>query len=410
MSNPWLEAVANLESVGQKIGLQPQLLDQLKHHDRILEVRLTIRRDDGSYATFIGYRGQHNNARGPYKGGIRFHQQVSKDEIKALSLWMTLKCAVVGIPYGGSKGGIIVNPHKLSIGELNRLSRAYVRAIYPIIGPDKDVPAPDVNTNSQIMAWMVDEFSHLNGKLSPATFTGKPISLGGSQGRNQATGKGGVDILQNLARYYKLEPNQTKIAVQGFGNVGRWFAYFASRLGYQVVAVSDSKGTIYNPQGLDINKVMAIKDKTGSVLNASGQKMDRDAILTLDVDILVPAAFEDVITKANSKQIKAKYVIEMANGPTTVEAEKELIKRGIVIIPDVLANAGGVTVSYFEWVQNRQGYYWQEKEVFTKLEKIMTQAFTEMMVRVEKDKLSHRQAAYVNALDKIVEAEKLRRS
>ncbi len=399
--NPWQEAVTNLEQVAKLINLDTEVLRIIEKPDRVLEVKLVIRKDDGSYAVFTGFRSQHNNARGPYKGGIRFHPQVTKEEVMALSLWMTLKCAVVGIPYGGGKGGVIVDPHKLSSTELERLSRAYARAIAPIIGADKDVPAPDVNTNGQIMAWMVDEYSQLKGKLELAAFTGKPLDFGGSQGRTEATGRGGVDILNNLAKYYHLKPGETKVAVQGFGNVGTWFAYFAQKEGYKVVAVSDSKGTIYNPQGLDVKEVMKLKKEKGSVVYASGKKLGRDEVLTLPVDVLVPAALEGAINEDNAQSIKAKYIIEMANGPTTVEAEEILLKRGVRIIPDVLSNAGGVTVSYFEWVQNRQGYYWPKDEVFAKLEKIMTQAFQDMMVQVEKRGLTHRQAAYANALSKI---------
>ncbi len=402
--NPWQEAVTNLEAVAKQIGLDKNLLETIEKPDRVLEFKLMIKRDDGSYSIFDGFRSQHNNACGPYKGGIRFHPRVTKEEVMALSLWMTLKCAVVGVPYGGGKGGVIVDPHKLSLTELEKLSRAYVRAVAPIIGPDKDVPAPDVNTNAQIMAWMVDEYSHLKGELSLATFTGKPIEMGGSQGRTEATGRGGVDVLNSLAKYYNLSPQETTVAIQGFGNVGSWFADFAAQEGYKVVAVSDSRGTIYNSQGLDIEEVIKVKKEKGSVTAATGEKLERDGVLSLNVDVLVPAALEGAINEADAEAVKAKYIIEMANGPTTVEAEEILLKRGVKVIPDVLANAGGVTVSYFEWVQNRQGYYWSKDEVFAKLEKIMAQAFDEMMAKVKGERLTHRQAAYANALTKIAAA------
>ena len=376
--NPWQEAVANFDKVAKKVKLDPNVADMIKQPDKVVEVGLTIKGDDGKVKNFVGYRSQHNNARGPYKGGIRFHPDVTKEEVMALSMWMSLKCGVVGVPFGGGKGGVVVDPKVLSPAELERLSRAYVRAIAPLIGPDKDVPAPDVNTNSQVMGWMVDEYSRLMGKQLWATFTGKPVEMGGSQGRTEATGKGGVDVLVELVNKYDLDPNKVRIAIQGFGNVGYWFGYFAQQAGFKVVAVSDSKGGLYDPEGLDIKAVMKTKQETGSVVNGRGEKIKGDEILGLDVEVLVPAALEEAINEKNVNQVKARYIIEMANGPVTVGAEEVLLSKGTVIVPDVLANAGGVTVSYFEWVQNRQGFYWEKEEVFKRLNQVMTKSFKEV--------------------------------
>ena len=407
--NPWQEAVANFDKVAKRVNLDPGVAEMIKQPDRVVEVSLTIKGDDGKIKNFIGYRSQHNNARGPYKGGIRFHPNVTKEEVMALSMWMSLKCGVVGVPFGGGKGGVIVDPRVLSQDELERLSRAYVRSIAPFIGPDKDVPAPDVNTNSQIMGWMVDEYSRLMGKQLWATFTGKPVEMGGSQGRTEATGKGGVDVLVELADKYGLEPAQTKVAIQGFGNVGYWFGYFAQQAGFKVVAVSDSKGGLYSPKGLDVEEVMKVKQETGSVINGQGERLEGSKVLELDVEVLVPAALEEAINESNVDKVQAKYIIEMANGPVTVGAEEILLSKGVVVVPDVLANAGGVTVSYFEWVQNRQGFYWDKNEVFERLNQIMTKSFKEVSRLMEQEGYTYREAAYALALKRIKEAEMRRR-
>ncbi len=389
-------------------------IDKLKTPDRVFEESLTIQMDDGSSREFTAFRSQHDNARGPYKGGIRFHENVSRDEVMALSTWMTWKCAVTGIPYGGGKGGVIVNPRILSAGELQRLSRAYARFLAPYIGPWVDVPAPDVNTNGQIMAWMVDEYEQFQletnksqGENPVATFTGKPLELGGSQGREEATGLGGIYVLEKLAEKMKWsDKKKVSIAIQGFGNVGYWFAKHAFDRGYTVVALSDSKGAIYNPEGLDPEKVLATKQKTGTL--SGGKAITNEELLALDVTVLVPAALENVITAEIAPKIKAAAIIEMANGPTTPEADALLEKKGIVLIPDVLANAGGVTTSYFEWVQNLHGYYWSHAEVLAKLQPLMDRAFIEIWKVKETSKQSMRMATYMKAVKSVVDLMLLR--
>ncbi len=408
MIDPWQEAQTHLKQVVKTAGLKTGLFNLIGQHDRIITAKLVIKTDDGRLRSFTAYRSQHNNALGPYKGGIRFHPQVTESEVKALSLWMTLKTSLVGIPYGGGKGGVVVDPKQLSTRELERLSREYVRRFFFAIGPDVDIPAPDVNTNAQIMAWMVDEYAKLAGSSRPAAFTGKPVSLGGSLGRQQATGRGGVVILKEMAKAYNLKPKTTALAVQGFGNVGYWFALLASKAGYKVVAVSDSQATLYNSEGLDIEKVKQAKQAKGSVAFGPGQKLPTEAVLTVKADVLVPAALENAINKTNVDSLTARYIIEMANGPITNQAEKILLDKQVVIIPDILANAGGVTVSYFEWVQNRTGYYWEVEEVFAKLDKIMVKAFSQVHNLASSQKLNHRQAAYVVSLNRIARAEQAR--
>ena len=390
-------------------------IELLKSPDKVLETELSITLDDGSEKSFTAYRSQHNNARGPYKGGIQFHPQVSLEEVKALSTWMTWKCAVTGIPYGGGKGGIIVDPKTLSQAELQRLSRAYAAWLAPFIGPWVDVPAPDVNTNPQIMAWMVDEYQNTmlaSANLSEnpvATFTGKPLELGGSQGREEATGLGGFYVLESLFEEIKKEhgwkvKSDVTIAVQGFGNVGYWFIQHAVAAGYTVVAVSDSKGGVYVESGLDAAKVLETKQQTGSVSNYTGKQISNEELLTLDVDIIVPAALEGVITAENVGDISAKVVLELANGPTTPEADAALHNNGVLVVPDVLANAGGVSTSYFEWVQNLHGYYWTHQEVLAKLEPLMKDAFTEFWQTRGEHKVDGRMAAYLVAVKRVVDA------
>ncbi len=432
-NNPHLNAVKQLNQVAKL--LEPHYADQatrfaaavkkLSEPDTVIEGKLKVTMDDGSVKTFQAYRSQHNNARGPYKGGIRFHQGVTLEEVKALSTWMTWKCAVTGIPYGGGKGGVIVDPRSLSTGELQRLSRAYVQLIADAIGPWQDIPAPDVNTTGQIMSWMVDEFETYlkkNGKLleNPrATFTGKPVALGGSAGREEATGLGGVFVLEQLAKNLGLKRKQDiTIAIQGFGNVGYWFAYHADQLGYRVVAVSDSRGGVYVERGLDIVKTLECKKKSGSLGECMcvdgvcdlkhGKVITNEELLELPVDILVPAALENVITAENADRIKAKAIIEMANGPVTPEADQILAKNEVVLVPDVLANAGGVTTSYFEWVQNLQGYSWSHQEVIGKLQPLMETAFEEMWAMKEKTNQPGRMATYMTAVKRVVDAMLLR--
>jgi len=352
----------------------------------------------GKVLGYQAFRIQYNDARGPYKGGIRYHPNVTEDEVKALSFWMTVKCAVVGIPYGGAKGGIAVDPSKLSSVELKRLTYAYAEFITPYVSPWVDVPAPDVNTDGQIMAWLLEAYEKKVGHQAPATFTGKPIELGGSQGRTEATGYGGVCILREYAKSKKLKVKSLTMAVQGFGNVGYWFAKIAQKEGFKVVAVSNSKGGIYNPKGLDIDKLTP--DFKSNITN--------EELLALPVDILVPAALENAITKDNADRVRARVVFEMANGPTTPEADEILAKRKIDVIPDVLTNAGGVTVSYFEWVQNLNGYYWEREEVLKKEEKIMIKAFNDIYKTTLEKKVTYRKAAFILAIKRIIDAMMLR--
>ncbi len=378
----------------------------LKKPQNIISKKLTIKLDNGKKKNFMAFRSQHNDARGPFKGGIRFHPNVSEDEVKALSMWMTWKCAVVGLPYGGAKGGIVVDPKKLSKAEIERLSKAYAEFISPYIGPWVDVPAPDVNTNEQIMAWMLDAHEKKLGQHSPATFTGKPIVLGGSLGRTEATGRGGVYVLQSYVKEKGLKPGRMTIAIQGFGNVGFWFAKLAQEAGFKVVAISDSSGGIYAAKGLNLDKLAKAKEKYGSFAEATKKKkfklISNEDLLSLNVDVLAPAALEGAINNKNAKSIKAKVIIEMANGPVTPEAEKVLLKKKVVVLPDILCNAGGVTVSYFEWVQNLHGYQWTEKKVNTELKEKMDPAYKEISGVVRKKKISFRQAVYFLAVKRVV--------
>ncbi len=393
-------------------------LAKLEKHDKIVAGTVTITLDNGKKASFKAWRAQHDNSCGPYKGGIRFHPAVCEDEVKALSIWMTWKCATTGIPYGGAKGGISVDPKTLSPAELQRLSRAYVKLVAKDIGPWRDVPAPDMNTNGQIMAWMADELVKIKVKEGDfaqnylATFTGKPLTLGGSQGRDEATGLGGNYVLRQLARQLKLKPAQTTVAIQGVGNVGAWFAKHAVAGGFKVVALSDSRSAVYNAKGLDVEAALAAKKqyrslKAGLEAGAFKGKLLNTAseILTLPVKILVPAAMENVITADNAADIKADIVFEMANGPTTSEAEAALVKAGKIVMPDILDNSGGVTTSYFEWVQNLAGYAWSRDEVLAKLQPLMEQAFADIWAMHKKyPEHSVRTAAYLIAMKRVIDA------
>ena len=384
----------------------------LRKPQNVISKKLTIKLDNGKKKSFMAFRSQHNDARGPFKGGIRFHSNVSEDEMKALSMWMTWKCAVVGLPYGGAKGGIVVDAKKLSKTEIERLSRAYAEFISPHIGARKDIPAPDVNTNEQIMAWMLDAYEKKIGQHSPATFTGKPIALGGSLGRTEATGRGGVYVLQSYVKEKKLKPKKISIAVQGFGNVGFWFAKLAQEAGFKVVAISDSSGGIYAAKGLNLDKIAKVKEKYGSFAEATKKEkfkfISNEDLLSLNVDILVPAALEGAIDNKNANSIKAKVIIEMANGPVTPGAEKILLKKGVAVLPDILCNAGGVTVSYFEWVQNLHGYQWTEKKVNSELKRKMNMAYKKVSAMVREKKASFRKAAYLLAVKRVVGAMVLR--
>lgn len=394
-------AMTQLHKAADLISLDKNILGVLEKPERIVQASIPVKMDNGSVKVFDAYRVQFNSVRGPYKGGIRFHQDTDLDEVKALSFWMAIKCSVVGIPLGGGKGGVTVNPKELSEGEIERLSRGYARAFKDVIGPQKDVPAPDVYTNPQIMAWIADEFSKFKGHNSWGVITGKPLEMGGSQGRGSATAQGGFYVLQKLAQEINLSAGAT-VAIQGFGNAGSIMARLVSEAGYKVVAVSDSRGGIYNEAGLDVHAVAEHKAQTRSVQDfADAQNITNEEILTLPVDVLIPAALENVITKENAAQVQAKNIIELANGPTTPEADEILQKNGVILIPDVLANAGGVTVSYFEWVQNLQNFYWTEEEVLAKLQPIMERSFDDVWAIRTEHSINTRTAAFVSAIKRI---------
>ena len=376
---------------------------------RVIKGKISIKGKDGKKKVFDAFRIEHNDARGPFKGGIRFHPNVSRDEVQALSTLMSLKCAVAGIPYGGAKGGIIVDPSKLSKEELKDLSIEYAKLIAPYIGPWKDVPAPDVNTDGQIMSWMLEAYEKKIGYQAPATFTGKPLELGGSLGRTEATGQGGVYVLD---AYLKRNLKSVTIAIQGFGNVGFYFVKIAKELGFTVVAVSDSSSGIYNPKGLDIESIGTFKEKGGSLadcpLKVGSKHITNAELLELPVTVLVPAALENSINKENMEKISAKVILEMANGPTTSEADSYLHEKGIDVIPDILANSGGVTVSYFEWVQNLSGYYWTKERVNDELKKTITKAFLDIDNVVKQKHISYRRAANYLSIKRIIDAMMLR--
>lgn len=407
MSNPdtFESAFSRLSEALKRVKISDDAKKILSSPKEYMEFSIPVRMDSGKLEVFQGYRVHYNDARGPYKGGIRYHPQVSLDEVKALAFWMMLKCAVADIPFGGAKGGVIVDPKKLSKREIEELSRGYIHGVYKFIGQEIDIPAPDVYTNAEIMGWMIDEYNKIAGKQVPGAITGKPISLGGSLGRDDATARGGFIVMQEVAKLMKIEPKKTTVAVQGFGNAGYNIAKMMHDAGYKVVAVSDSSGGIYKAEGLDIDAVLRHKEKSGSVQDFAGAKnVTNEELLLLDTDILVPAALENQITKANADKIKAKVILELANGPTTPEADAILHKKGVLVIPDILANAGGVTVSYFEWVQNREGYYWELAEVHERLTKKMTAAFKDIYAIKEKEKVDMRTAAYIVALRRIVAA------
>ncbi len=378
----------------------------LEHPKEIFLANLPVEMDDGSTNIYPAIRVHYNDILGPTKGGIRFHPSVSEDEVKALAFWMTFKCAVVGIPYGGAKGGVAVDPKNMSAHELEHLSRAYVQAMADFIGPDKDIPAPDVYTNATIMGWMMDEYNQITRKQNPGVITGKPVHLGGSKGRETATSLGGYYVFLEAAKRYEIKKN-ARIAIQGFGNVGKYLAKFLYDDGYKIVAVSDSKGAAYDEGGIDIHKMLEYKKaqaegaptkKSICDLSADGTCLTNEQLLELDVDVLIPAALEDVITKKNADQIKAKVILEMANGPTSSDAAELLKEKGIIIIPDILANAGGVIVSYFEWVQNKTGLYWEEEGVHSKLKDKITKAFDKVHSASLKRSTDLRTAAYIVGL------------
>ncbi|MDW5561914.1 MAG: Glu/Leu/Phe/Val dehydrogenase [Methanomassiliicoccus sp.] len=408
--NPYEVAVSQVRNVGESLGLNRGIIDFLTKPKRELSVNFPVRMDDGSFRMFTGYRVQHSNARGPCKGGIRYHPNVSMDEVRALSMWMTWKCATVGIPFGGAKGGVVCNPKEMSKGELERLTRRFATEIEPIIGPYVDIPAPDVYTDAQTMAWIMDTYSAKVGRVSPASVTGKPIPLGGSQGRDEATSRGLMYCVREAMHARKLEPSQTTVVVQGFGNVGSNAArLLRDELGLKVTAVSDSSGGIHDPAGLDIRKVEAHKKATGSVKGFPGAAdISNRELLELDCTVLVPAALEGAIDKDNADRIKASIVAEGANGPTLPAADQILFERGTMLIPDVLANAGGVTASYFEWVQDLQFLFWSVTEVNERLNRIMTSAFNRVHSHSAERKVDMRTGAYLLAVREVVNAIEMR--
>jgi glutamate dehydrogenase (NAD(P)+) len=408
--NPFLSMAKGFDTAADHLGLDEGVREVLRRPDRELTVAIPVVKDDGKLQVFTGYRVQHNFTRGPCKGGIRYAPDVNLDEVRALAAWMTWKCAVVDIPFGGGKGGVICDPRQLSQGELERITRRYTAAIMDILGPDRDVPAPDVNTNEQTMAWIMDTYSMHVRRTTTAVVTGKPLSIGGSRGRTEATGRGVMLICREALKKIGLRPEKTRVVVQGSGNVGGIGAMLLHREGYKIISMSDMYGAIVDERGLDVPAVLAHLKKTKKLEGFPGAKAisGGNEQLELDCDVLIPAAVENQITSRNADRIRAKLVVEGANGPTTFAASEMLDKRGIVVVPDILANAGGVTVSYFEWVQDRMGYFWTEERVNSSLEQIMVKSFNDVVEVSEKYKVSLRIAAYILAIDRVAATYRLR--
>ncbi len=412
--NPFENSLKQLEAAQKVAKIEPQIYEILKNPQRILELNIPVKLDNGKIQIFKGYRVQYSDARGPCKGGIRYHPNVSLAEVKALSGWMTWKCATADLPYGGGKGGVICNPKEMSKGELERLSRGYIRAIAHFIGPDVDIPAPDVYTTPEIMMWMVDEYSKIVGHRELAVITGKPIEHGGSEGRTEATGFGGAFIIREVASHLKLNPKETTVAIQGFGNVGSYTAIKLHEMGFKVVALSDSKGGVYAKDGLEPTKLVPCKEEgktiescthLGLLAKTAGFKnISNEELLELPVDILIPAALENAITEKNANKIHAKVIVELANGPTTPDADKILHKKGVMVVPDILANSGGVTGSYFEWVQNKKNEHWAKDIVLQKIDSILTKAFADILKTSQEHKIDMRTAALVLAMKRVAAA------
>ncbi|MBD3672019.1 MAG: Glu/Leu/Phe/Val dehydrogenase [Planctomycetaceae bacterium] len=414
-NNVFDDAIKRLDAAFEHASIDEEALEKLKHPRQTLEVSIPVRMDDGSLQIFQGYRVRHDDTRGPTKGGLRYHPDVDLAEVKALAFWMTFKCAVVGLPYGGGKGGVTVNPKKLSRMELERLSRGFIAQIADFIGPETDVPAPDVYTNSMIMGWMMDEYSKITRRRTPAVITGKPVPLGGSLGRDDATGRGAYYCIKELEKKRDWNPEEITVAIQGFGNAGQHVAHLLHADGYKIVAVSDSKGGIYKPEGFDVPSLIHTKNESrvlkavyceGSVCEAiDAETITNEELLELGVDLLLPSALENQITERNANNIKAKVIVEVANGPVTSQADEILKSQDdLLIVPDILANAGGVTVSYFEWVQNKQGYYWELETVHQKLHEIMSREFNNVYDIMINKSIDMRTAAYVLGLNRIGEA------
>jgi glutamate dehydrogenase (NAD(P)+) len=407
--NPWLAAEARFNEAADYLRLEDGMRKILRSPAREIIVHIPVMLDDGRLEVFTGYRVQHSIARGPAKGGIRFSPDVTLDEVRALASWMTWKCAVVNIPFGGGKGGVICDPRVLSQFELERITRRYTAEIIDFIGPEKDVPAPDMNTNEQTMAWIMDTYSMHMRHTETAVVTGKPVNLGGSRGRAEATGRGCMMVALQALKIINRAPQDTCVVIQGFGNVGGMAAKLMSRAGFKIVAIIEWDGAVYNKHGLDIDGLMAHRSESGSILDfADAENIDRDDAMFLECDVLLPAAKENVITSQNADRIRAKILCEGANGPTTAAADSILAQKKIFVIPDILANAGGVTVSYFEWVQDRQGFFWNEQLVNKRLEEIMVNSFNDVVAYAEKHNVHNRTAAYMLALDRVAFAIKLR--
>lgn len=397
-----------IKNACDKLNTDKAVYEILKNPMRVMSVSFPVKMDDGSIKSFTGYRSQHNNACGPFKGGIRFHENVNLDEVKALSTWMTFKCSVVGIPYGGGKGGITINPNDYSENEIEKISREFTKAIYPIIGEKEDIPAPDVNTNGKIISWMVDEYSKLEGELTPGAFTGKPINFYGSEARVEATGYGVANMAIKSCEKLGIDISSSKVAIQGFGNVGKFAGLYIEQAGAKVVAVSDSSATLYNPEGINIKELIKYKDIHKSIKGYDKASLIKEDIITIDVDILMPCALENQITSKNADNIKAKIIVEGANGPTTPEADKIIFEKNIVLIPDILANSGGVIVSYFEWLQNLTRDRWNFEEVQKKQRKLMDEAFENIWELSNYYNVDIRTASYMMSIKRISEIMKLR--
>ena len=403
--DPWEVALEQFSIAADKLHLDANMRGILAECQRELIVHFPVRMADGAVKVFTGYRVQHNVSRGPGKGGIRYHPAVTLGEVKALAMWMTWKCAVVGIPYGGAKGGVVCDPKSMTAQQLETLTRRYATEIMLLIGPERDIPAPDVNTNSQTMAWIMDTYSMHHGYTVPAVVTGKPISIGGSEGRSEATARGAVYTIIEAAKHLGMDLEGARVVVQGFGNAGSFSAKFMAELGAKVLAVSDTHGGIYNPKGLDPNKIDAYKRETGSVVGLPGSEEVTNAeLLELDCDILIPAAIENQIGEHNAPKLKAKIIAEAANGPTSPEADRILFDRGVFLIPDILCNAGGVTVSYFEWVQDLQNLFWREATINARLKEVMVKSFNDVLDMSKKNKVDMRTAAYMVAVHRVAEA------
>ncbi|HEX3099724.1 MAG TPA: Glu/Leu/Phe/Val dehydrogenase [Patescibacteria group bacterium] len=403
-NNPFESAKKQLDAAASVSNADANIVERLKNPDRYIEVSIPVVMDNGEQKIFSGFRSQHNNARGPYKGGIRYHADVNLDEVRALSFWMTFKNAVVDVPFGGGKGGIIVNPRELSEGELERLSRGYMKQMFRNFGPLIDVPAPDVNTNGQIMAWMRDEFEQLTGTTAPGVITGKAVENGGSEGRTEATGFGGAYVLREAHKAGLFPAERKTIAIQGFGNVATYLAEHLKEKGFKVVALSDSKGGVYNENGIDVAAAEAHKKENRALKGLEGTiEITNEDLLELDVDVLVPAALENVLTADNAGKVKAKFILEMANGPTTPEADAIFAQNNVTVVPDILANSGGVCVSYFEWYQNQNNEQWSKEDVLKKLDEHMVAAFNSVLEAKNKHNTTMRTAAYIVALERISE-------